>query len=189
METEAKKSTAETLASWVQYLGMTIAMLGGATWPAPRWTVVAGGIGVLGAGIVWARLAAGKRTAAGVNAGGDRAIERVQSALDAAKQRTAAVRASAESAAFEAIANECEGIVRDCVEAVAAQQESLSRTYGFAGYAQVMTPFAAAERWLNRTWSAASDAHRPEVLASLDHAIEHIDEALRECAVLTKSAK
>jgi hypothetical protein len=185
METEAKKSTAETLASWVQYLGMTIAMLGGATWPAPRWTVVAGGIGVLCVGIAWARLAAGKRTAAGVNAGGDHAIERVQNALDAAKRRTATLRATADSAELEAIAKECEAIVRECVEAVAAQQESLSRAYGFAGYAQVMTPFAAAERWLNRAWSAASDTHRPEVIASLDRAIEHIDEALRECATLT----
>lgn len=186
METANEKSTAETLASWVQYAGMTVAMVGGATWPAPRWTIVVVGILILCAGIAWARIAQGKRSAQGSNAGGDRAIEVMKSALSSAQERTKSLRQTAHDASLDEVAKECEAIVRDCVEAVAAQQESLSRIYGFAGYAQVMTPFAAAERWLNRAWSAASDTHRPEVLASLDHAIEHIDEALGECSTLAR---
>lgn len=188
MEAATSKSAGETLASWVQYAGMTIAMVGGATWPAPKWAVVACGIVVLCAGIAWARIAQKKRAETTANAGAGRPIDLVKSALDAAKSRTAALRSGADTAVLETVATECEAIVRECVEAVAAQQESLSRAYGFGGYALVMTPFAAAERWLNRAWSAASDSHRPEMIASLDHAIEHIDEALRECATLTRSA-
>jgi hypothetical protein len=186
MEAANEKSTAETLASWVQYAGMTVAMVGGATWPAPKWVVVALGILILCAGIAWARLAQCRRTQEGSNAGGERAIEVMKTALASAQSRTKALRESAQSTALDQVAKECEAIVRDCVEAVAAQQESLSRIYGCAGYAQVMTPFAAAERWLNRAWSAASDTHRPEVLASLDRAIKHIDEALGECAMLAR---
>lgn len=186
MEAANTKSTAESLASWVQYAGMTVAMLGGATWPAPKWAVVVGGILILCAGIAWARIAQGKRASEGTTAGSDRAIEVMKSALASAQARTRSLRERAQSTALDQVASECEAIVRDCVEAVAAQQESLSRIYGFAGYAQVMTPFAAAERWLNRAWSAASDTHRPEVLASLDRALEHIEEALHECATLAR---
>lgn len=186
MEASDTKSTGESLAAWVQYAGMTGAMLGGATWPAPKWAVVAGGILILCAGIAWARIARGRRASDGANAGSDRAIEVMKSALASAQTRTKTLRERAPAAALDEVAKECEAIVRDCVEAVAAQQESLSRIYGFAGYAQVMTPFAAAERWLNRAWSAASDTHRPEVLSSLDRAIEHIDEALHECATLAR---
>lgn len=185
MESAEKKSAAETLASWVQYLGMTVAMLGGATWPAPRWSIVTAGILILCVGIAWARIAQKKRATAAASASSERAIDVVQSALDQASSRTRALRSSAAEAPFDGVTTECEAIVRECVERVAGQQESLSREYGFAGYAQVMTPFAAAERWLNRAWSAASDAHRPEVLASLERAIEHIDEALAECARLS----
>lgn len=184
MESAEKKSTAETLASWVQYLGMTVAMLGGATWPAPRWSIVAGGILILCVGIAWARVAQKKRATAAAGASSERAVDVVKAALDQALSRTRALRSSAADAPFDQVTTECEAIVRECVERVAGQQESLSREFGFSGYAQVMTPFAAAERWLNRAWSAASDTHRPEVRASLDRAIEHIDEAIAECGKL-----
>jgi hypothetical protein len=48
---------------------------------------------------------------------------------------------------------------------------------GLGFYSSVMTPYAAAERALNRAWSAAADAHLPEAEESLDTAVVRLQEA------------
>ena len=40
-----------------------------------------------------------------------------------------------------------------------------------------MTEFAAAERYVNRSWSAAADGYVDEVAASLDKADQHLKNA------------
>jgi hypothetical protein len=188
MEAPRESRASETLASWVQYLGMTIAMLGGATWPAPRASVVVAGLVVLCAGIAWARLARG-RSASAAAASADRPLAYARGRIEDALARTRALREGAEAEPAASLCSELEAIVRECVEAVADRQEALSREHGFAGYASVMTPFAAAERWLNRAWSAASDGHTPEAKTSLTRAAEHCDEALRAADALADAAR
>jgi hypothetical protein len=180
----AKKSTGESLASWVQYLGMTVSMLGGATWPTPRWSVVVAGLAVLCGGIVWARVARGKGAAAASAAGGDRPLTAARGRIDDGLSRAKSLHRDAGSEALTSVSARAEAIVRECVEPVAQSQESLTRDFGFAGYAQVMTPLATAERWLNRTWSAASDGHRPEAIASLERAVTHLEEAVEAARAL-----
>ncbi|MBL8680913.1 MAG: hypothetical protein JNK05_17160 [Myxococcales bacterium] len=175
----AKKSAGEHAASWVQYLGMTVAMLGGATWPAPKWSIVAVGILILCAGILWARRARASTTAQSAEGAREKPLDYARQRVTEALERTRALRATAESAELTAIAAGAEAIVRECVEAVAKAQEAIAAAHGFNAYAEIMTPFAAGERWLNRAWSAASDGHRGEATHSLDRAIEHIERATR----------
>ena len=56
-------------------------------------------------------------------------------------------------------------------------QEAIAAKVGFSVYAEVMAPLAACERWLNRTWSAAADGHRPECVHSLQTALVFAREA------------
>jgi len=51
-------------------------------------------------------------------------------------------------------------------------RESIAHRYGLAAYGEVMSSFAAGERYLNRVWSASADGYIDEVNAYLDKAKE-----------------
>ena len=55
----------------------------------------------------------------------------------------------------------------------------LVTAFGMAGYARLMDAYAAAERALNRAWSAAADADRAEAIASLQRGLALLDESAR----------
>lgn len=59
-------------------------------------------------------------------------------------------------------------------------RESISHVYGLQAYADVMSYFAAAERYLNRVWSASTDGYIDEVHTYLDKAQEQFSEALQK---------
>lgn len=66
---------------------------------------------------------------------------------------------------------------RDDLFAFAEARESLARLYGLKAYAEVMSAFAAGERYLNRIWSASADGYEQEVRAYLSRATEQFAEA------------
>jgi hypothetical protein len=51
-------------------------------------------------------------------------------------------------------------------------RRSIAHAHGLAAYADVMSDFAAGERYLNRVWSASADGYIDEVNAYLDKAQE-----------------
>jgi hypothetical protein len=51
-------------------------------------------------------------------------------------------------------------------------RKSIAHTHSLNAYADVMTSFAAGERYLNRVWSASTDGYIDEVNAYLDKAKE-----------------
>lgn len=55
---------------------------------------------------------------------------------------------------------------------------AIVRRLGMAGYAQFMERFAAAERQLNRAWSAAADEVDEEAVACVRRGVELLDEAM-----------
>lgn len=58
-------------------------------------------------------------------------------------------------------------------------RETLAHVYGLQAYADVMSHFAAAERYLNRTWSASADGYIDEVRMYLPRARDEFHEAQR----------
>lgn len=62
-------------------------------------------------------------------------------------------------------------------------RESIAHGHGLAAYADVMSSFAAGERYLNRVWSASTDGYIDEVHAYLDKAqaqfVESLDKVRR----------
>ena len=58
-------------------------------------------------------------------------------------------------------------------------RQALIKRFGLQAYADVMTEFAAAERYVNRSWSAAADGYVDEIAKSLDKADQHLQNAQR----------
>ena len=58
--------------------------------------------------------------------------------------------------------------IADFVEA----RTALIHTYSMQHYADLMTDFAIAERYVNRAWCASADGYIDEVASSLDLALE-----------------
>ena len=57
-------------------------------------------------------------------------------------------------------------------------RESIGHAFGLQSYADVMTHFATAERYLNRCWSASSDGYTDEVNTYLTRAKDQFIQAL-----------
>ena len=57
-------------------------------------------------------------------------------------------------------------------------RESLAHRFGLQSYADVMNPFSAGERYINRVWSASTDGYIDEAHDYLAMSREQFDEAL-----------
>ena len=77
------------------------------------------------------------------------------------------------------LAAETNQLIERNLEPVIEAQTLLMKTQGFAKYAAHTGPWASGERMVYRAWSAATDGHRPEAVASLREAIPHFEEAAR----------
>ena len=59
-------------------------------------------------------------------------------------------------------------------------RESIAHRYGLTAYGEVMSSFAAGERYLNRVWSASADGYIDEVNTYLDRAQAQFAESLEK---------
>jgi hypothetical protein len=66
---------------------------------------------------------------------------------------------------------------REDLTLFADSRKSLGHRYGLQPYAEVMSSFAAGERYLNRVWSASADSYIDEVMLYLDKAQEQFIDA------------
>ena len=58
----------------------------------------------------------------------------------------------------------------------AEARNSLVQKFGLQPYAEIMTQFASAERFVNRSWSAAADGYMNEVRECIERAAAHLAE-------------
>lgn len=77
---------------------------------------------------------------------------------------------------------------RDDLAAFAEARYSLVDLYGLAAFAEVMGAFAAAERYLNRVWSASADGYLDEARTYLERALAQFREAARELSAARSAA-
>lgn len=67
-------------------------------------------------------------------------------------------------------------------------RQSIAHSHGLNAYADVMSSFAAGERYLNRVWSASTDGYIDEVNAYLDKAQAQFAESLDKVRRLNTNA-
>jgi len=66
----------------------------------------------------------------------------------------------------------------DDLEMFVDARQSIAHRYGLAAYGEIMSEFAAGERYLNRVWSASADGYIDEVNTYLDKAQQQFTESL-----------
>jgi len=67
---------------------------------------------------------------------------------------------------------------REDLDRFADARESIANRFGLQPYADVMSYFAAGERYLNRVWSASTDGYIDEAHTYIEKAREQLGEAL-----------
>lgn len=65
-------------------------------------------------------------------------------------------------------------------------RQSIAHVYGLQAYADVMSHFAAGERYLNRVWSASADGYIDEANIYLDKAHEQFVQSYQKVQQLTQ---
>jgi len=89
---------------------------------------------------------------------------------------------------------EIDRLFREDLNNFAEARESMIHVFGIQNYADVMSNFAAGERYINRVWSASTDGYVDEVRTYIERARnqfteghQHFTELLSEHADLIKS--
>ena len=72
---------------------------------------------------------------------------------------------------------EVDARLRDDLRRFADARESLIHLHGLQAYADIMSEFAAGERYVNRVWSASADGYGHEARNYLGRAVEQFREA------------
>jgi len=72
---------------------------------------------------------------------------------------------------------EIDRLLRDDLNNFANARESMKHVFGLQNYADVMSAFAAGERYINRVWSASTDGYVDEVRNYLKRATQQFREA------------
>lgn len=82
---------------------------------------------------------------------------------------------------------EIDKLFREDLFAFADARDSMKHIFGLQHYADIMSSFAAGERYINRVWSASTDGYVDEVLMYVEkslsqfrHAKEEFDRAVSE---------
>jgi len=79
---------------------------------------------------------------------------------------------------------EIDRLFRDDLNNFAEARESMIHVFGMQNYADVMSNFAAGERYINRVWSASTDGYVDEVEKYLERARAQFAEGQRHFAEL-----
>ncbi len=144
------------------------------------WVFALGCIGMLGGAMLIRADNARQISEAG--AGRGQAAASAESALRALRQELAALRKQLASETtvdrrLKLIDTQVERMTSEHVPPFLGARPLLVAQLGLAGYAQLMDHFAAAERQLNRAWSAAADGYEQEAIECLDRAAVLLEEA------------
>jgi hypothetical protein len=74
---------------------------------------------------------------------------------------------------------EIDRLFRDDLNRFVEARDSLARLYGIQAYADIVSEFAAGERYLNRVWSASADGYVDEITRYIDRAQVQFEHAKR----------
>jgi len=81
-----------------------------------------------------------------------------------------------------------EEVFADDLSGFAERRETITVRHGLQAYADVMSPFASAERHLNRVWSASTDGYVEEARTYVTRAREELEDAREALGRLASTA-
>jgi hypothetical protein len=99
-------------------------------------------------------------------------MQSVETSLDRIVKNMTGLNAEKASINTYDVRHRIDELFTDDLNTFVEARESIVHTHSLNDYADVMTSFAAGERYLNRVWSASVDGYIDEVNAYLDKALE-----------------
>ncbi len=147
------------------------------------WMVLALAVGAVGL-FLYRRVVHGESRSSTLLAGNieilGQSLERISKNLDDLNLR-------AESLPTYEARFEIDRLFREDLDRFAEARESMIHVFGMQNYADVMSNFAAGERYINRVWSASTDGYVDEVILYLGRAREQFREALQHFQEVSQS--
>jgi hypothetical protein len=138
------------------------------------WYVPALVVGAAGVTIIRIRDARHSRTEHHVAAN----IETVEGSLERIAANIVQLDADKHSVDTYEMRHRIDGLFVKDLEMFVDARESIAHRYGLAAYGDIMTRFAAGERYLNRVWSASADGYIDEVHEYLAKAKDQFTDSL-----------
>jgi len=137
------------------------------------WYIPALAAGVLGVAIIRATRARQKKTEHHVAAN----IEAVETTLARIATNIQKLNVEKDSINTYDMRHRIDELLVDDLSSFVDARESIAHRYGLAAYGEIMSSFAAGERYLNRVWSASADGYIDEVNEYLGKAQDQFAES------------
>lgn len=169
-----------TAASVVYVLGVVLAISAAAKVPAPGRTwpdtmpLFAVGVAACIVSLVAWRISLGRAT--GDRAGDGRSAEATFGYARDARHAAVAIAGRWDQFTDGQLRQEIDRLLLEFITPFVDNRDVLIRRFGMRRGAELVLAVSAAERNLNRVWSAAADGCLPEARASLQRAIKSLDE-------------
>lgn len=150
-----------------------------------RFVVPAFGLGLIGIALVQIASHGSRRAGDAVRS----SLNQLRESLTRIVDRATRLDAEKDTIDVYEIHRRIDDIFMEDLDIFVDNRESIGHAYGLQSYADVMTQFATAERYLNRCWSASTDGYVDEVHTFLTRSHEHFAEALQKLDDLERTAE
>ncbi len=154
---------------------------------AVRWGYFAGSLAVGAVGIVVVRTAHARHSQAEEKLTSD--MQAIESSLTRIVENLRQLNAQKRSIDTYDVRHRIDELFTDDLTSFVEARQSIAQVHGLQAYADVMSYFAAGERYLNRVWSASADGYVDEVNDYLDRAQAQFVESLERIRRLKVDAK
>lgn len=141
-----------------------------------RWGYFAGAFVVGVVGVVVVRTARRRASTAEGELAAN--IETIETALGGIVENVTRLNSEKQSIDTYDVRHRVDELFLEDINTFVQARQSIAQVYGLAAYGDVMSHFAAGERYLNRVWSASADGYVDEVNAYLDKAHTQFVETL-----------
>jgi hypothetical protein len=111
-------------------------------------------------------------------------VQAIQDSLGRIARNMAQLNAEKQLLDPHEVRHRLEELFADDLSTFITARESIAYSYGLAAYAEVMSPFAAGERYLNRAWCASADGYVDEVHRYLAEASDQFASSLDKVPAL-----
>ncbi len=143
---------------------------------AVRWEYFAGALFVGAAGVVVAWLGRHQQAREGGKLAAN--MQAIEDCLSRIVDSTKKLNAQKQSINTYDVRHRIDQLFTDDLTMFVEARQSIAHVHGLQAYADVMSSFAAGERYLNRVWSASADGYIDEVNTYLQKAQEQFARSL-----------
>ena len=147
-----------------------------------RWGYFASSLAVAAFGIVLVRIGRAQLGRAEGKLAAN--MQTIEASLSRIVENMRQLNAQKESINAYDIRHRIDELFTEDLAAFVQARQSIAQVHGLNAYADVMSYFAAGERYLNRVWSASADGYVDEVNTYLDKAQEQFIESLNKAKSL-----